>query len=247
MAARGSVGTSIDLRSATEVLFADFAQIASVNAMDPNTRRISVSDLQRVGITHDSMVPDNLRQAANFFIASPVDRRLLSAIEVEQDSINKSVGKPDIENLLRILSSGRLETVLLQTARNRNTGAIAFDVILRDPGVPSDVREHLLSHLSDEQVLSIVGRPDMRGDAQDVAEETSAFLGLAKLSWLGFAEAEVLVRYKVPFVIDRGSKDADVSFWNGDSMHISEKMELRAIYLRSLHMRVGTQYSKSLD
>lgn len=62
------------------------------------------------------------------------------------------------------------------------------------------------------------------GNEQDKRDVTTAFLYLARLSWLGAAEAEAIVEYKVPYTMLRGDKDHSASYWNNHTVQISEKM-----------------------
>lgn len=219
------VGTSVDLRNATATLLAGFSQLADTNNKDRrDVEALSLSDLQRAATSNDPRISGNLRQASIFFLASPLSRRLLSIKEGSEERRVQSIVRADVQNLLNIISERKLDENVLDVARNRASGAIAFNVLLRDPGIPTDARNHLLQEFSDDQLLTIVGRPVLIGDSKDVAEETHAFLGLARLSWLGAAESEALAHYNIPFMIDRGSKDKGFSYWEGQHMHISEKM-----------------------
>lgn len=218
-AARLSVGTSTDLRNATEALIAGFSSVAGSRASEgAGGQAISVADLRRVAEHRGSTYPKRLEDAARFYLSSPAVRSFVSsgAGKAKSDGMTR----PNLENLQAILSAGQFEQALLGGI----TGNDGYAAVLRDAGIPNDVREGVLRRLSDSQLLNIIGRPNLQGDARDKADEMAAFLGLAKMSWLGAAEAEALARYHVPFSMIRGAEAKDVSYWDGKSMHVSEKM-----------------------
>jgi hypothetical protein len=224
-----SVGTSTDLTIATRVLLSNFALASDGGAAgEKSTRGIDVTSLSHISADRDGRFPVGLRVAARFFLSSSVDRFFVSFASGRQqpDGVMTSAG---LDATLSILSAGQFESKLQdmidQYGRRSGIQSEVLDAaLLRDPGVPIDVRNNVVRRLSDAQVLRIIGRPDVEGSARDTADETRAFIALARASWLGAAEAQALVRYKVPFRMDRGTADKGFSFWDGQAMHLSEKM-----------------------
>jgi len=219
-AARATIGTSTDLRSATEALLTGFSRIAGGGAsLDAARQAISVSDLWLAAQDRRSTYPKHLQDAAKLYLVSPVVRRFVSS-HGGKEKPDGAMTKPALERMLALLSAGQFAHALLDGI----SGNDGYAAVLRDPGIPNETRDGLVRRLSDTQLLKIIGHPNVQGNAQDKAEETAAFLALAKVSWLGAAEAETLARYQVPFTIDRGSQDTGASFWNGQAMHLSERM-----------------------
>jgi hypothetical protein len=223
-----SFGSSTDLPHAVQTLLDNFSQVSGHDA--PNAT-VNMSDLRRAAISHDPQMTKSLHDAVIFLIASPVDRNFLSvAAGTGKRSVDDFITKQDLRGALATITGGNYETILLDTAagnagRDGIIGNVDYAAALRDPGVPVDLRNNIIHRLSNVQLLQIVGRPNAQGDGRDVADEINSFLGLARLSWLGAAEAEALAYYKVPFRMDRGAQnDKGFSFWDSQSMHISEKM-----------------------
>jgi hypothetical protein len=224
-----SVGTSIDMANATRVLLSNFTQLANGGAPhDAPAPVVTIADLTRVADERDGTFSGELRVAARFFLSSPVDRFFVS-LNSGREKPDGSMTRAGLESTLRTLSAGQYEPALLDMIdryekRSGIRSTVFYEALLRDPGVPVDVRNRIIHRFSDEQLLQIIGRPNVQGDTRDQAEETSVFMALARVSWLGAAEAEVLVRYKIPFRMDRGPSDKNISFWNGQDIHLSEKM-----------------------
>jgi hypothetical protein len=223
-----SIGTATNLQEAARTLVADFATVATRSLRRGSSQAsISVEDLRRVVETSDSSIPDGLRDAARFFLASPISRQLAGGDERKREP-GDGVTLAGLHEVIKIASSGQLGQTLIELAEKAGRGFGSenrfYAILLRDPGISAQVHDQLAGSLSDARLLDVVGHPITQGNTRDTADETGAFLGLARTSWLGTAEAEALAHFKVPFSMDRGSQDHDVSYWNGQSMHLSEKM-----------------------
>ncbi len=215
------IGTSIDLLGATKAFLAEFPRMA---ANGTPKQDISIPDLQRLLASSGRTLPDDVRDAAKFFIASPIARDFVRAGSGVRGP-GGFMTKARLEGALKTLSSDHLETALLDAAAKPGKGSdAAYAAVLRDPGVPADIRGKIIEGLPDARLLEIVGQPNMLGGASDKAVETGAFLGLVRMSWLGAAEAEVLARYHVGLTLDRGPQDKKFSFWDGKALHVSEIM-----------------------
>ena len=223
-----SIGTTISLREAAQSLSRNFAAVAGRSApVGAASDTITSNDLKRVMETPDTDLPGGVPEAARFFLASPVDQQLASGPAAGGAPVGMT--QAGLQHLLDLESNGELEAALLQGIGTRGGRHAAsenrgYAALFRDPGVPAPVRAAMVGRLSDARLLDIVGHPDTHGNGRDRSDETGAFLGLARMSWLGTAEAEALAYYRVPFAMDRGSEDHDVSYWNGQAMHLSEKM-----------------------
>ncbi len=212
-----AIGTTTDLQDAATILIANFSGIAgSAAAGSHASTGISQADLLQAA----SGAPSGPRDAAMFFLESPADVQLAG----QAGAISVS----GLQGVLRTEANGQLQQALVGLAQGSGADTAtqnrAYADLLRDPGVPDTIRAAILATLPDARLSDIVGRPITTGTAQDAAAETGAFLGLAKTSWLGAAEAESLARYKVTFAMDRGAQDKGYSFWDGSRIHISEKM-----------------------
>ena len=216
-AAPQSIGTTTNLQDAAQTLAADFASVAgSATPGSPAAGAITVADLLQAA----GAEPSGLRDAAMFFLESPVDFQLAGPAG--------AITASGLQGLIQTEASGQLQQALVGLAERYGADTAtqdrAYADLLRDPGVPNPTRAAILGTLPDARLSDIVGHPVTTGSTQDVADETGAFLGLAKTSWLGAAEAETLARYKVTFSMDRGAQDKDYSYWDGSKVHISEKM-----------------------
>ena len=216
-AAPESVGTTTDLYDAAQTLTADFAIVSGSAAPGgPASGTISLADLLQAA----SAAPSGLRDAAMFLLESPADRQLAGSAT--------AITASGLEGVLQAEAGGQLQQALVGLTQppgsDTATQDRAYADLLRDPGVPNATRTAIVGTLPDARLSDIVGRPITTGTAQDVADETGAFLGLAKTSWLGVAEAETLAADKVSFAMDRGAQDRGYSFWDGSEIHISEKM-----------------------
>ena len=207
-----SVGTSTNLKAAAQVLLSGFDQVKK-----HKKDRITDDDLRSLAQSAHQTV----REAARFFAVSPVDRELCGG--------KQGITPAGLTHCVSVASSLELDGTLEQlqpasggTSTPEQKGF--YTVLLRDPGVPAVLRAKLVARLSDGEMLAIVGHPNAQGNAKDKADETAAFLYLARLSWLGTAEAEAISSYKVPYVMLRGSKDRSVSYWDGHQVSLSEKM-----------------------
>jgi hypothetical protein len=211
-----TVGTTTQLQPAARALATHFESISGL------TRDlITQEDLQRAAAAG----PADIRDAARYFLVSPVSRLLAG------DSDKRTPRGITHEGLVvaaKLDSSTGLAQVLTKLAQSGGGGTSAenrtYAVLLRDPGVPAPVRAALVARLTDARLADICGHPNTQGNSRDVADERIAFIALARVSWLGTAEAEALAYYKVPFVMDRGAQDHDISYWNGQNIHLSEKM-----------------------
>ncbi|MBB5066750.1 hypothetical protein [Granulicella mallensis] len=207
-----SVGTSTNLKSAAQVLLSHFEELKK-----HKKDWITEDDLQSLVESPDPVV----REAVRFFAVSPIDRELCGEAQ--------GMTKAGLARCIPVAGSAGLEETLLRLGHA--TGDVKdeaqrkfYATLLRDPGVPAVVRAQIVARLSEKDMLAIVGHPNTQGNAKDVADETAAFLFLAKMSWLGTAEAEAVAAYKVPYVMLRGDKDHSASFWDGHQVHLSEKM-----------------------
>ncbi|WP_150133187.1 hypothetical protein [Acidisarcina polymorpha] len=207
-----SVGTTTNLKEAAQVLLTEFDRVHK-----QKKDRITQDDLTPLA---ESSEP-SARNAARFFAVSPMDRSLCGG--------DQGLTKAGLASCLSVASNPGLEQALLNVhdvpGRAIDLGRTAiYSVLLCDPGVPAAVRGQVVARLSDSEMLRIVGRPNAQGNAKDVADETAAFLYLARLSWLGTAEAEAISSYKVTFTMLRGAQDHSASFWDGHQVRLSEKM-----------------------
>ncbi len=221
-----SIGTTTNLQQAAQALIAGFVSVAGrATPGGPARNKITIDDLKQVAKISDPSFPSGLRDAAVFFLTSPIDRQLANGTG-HADAMTKS----GLEGVIKTESDGQLQQALLKLTEYGGTSTasenLSYATLLRDPGVPTETRNAIVGAISDARLTDIVGHPNTLGAAKDVADETNAFLGLAKTSWLGAAEAETLARYKISFSMDRGAQDKGYSSWDGlsDTMHISEKM-----------------------
>ncbi len=213
-----SIGTTTDLQDAAQTLIADFASVAGgATPGGPAAGTITVADLLQAASAPE---PSGLRDAAMFFLESPAEFQLAGPAG--------AITASGLQGLVQTEAAGQLQQALVGLTERYGadiaTQNRAYADLLRDPGVPNATRAAILGTLPDARLSDIVGRPVTTGTAQDVADENGAFLGLAKTSWLGAAEAETLARDKVTFSMDRGAQDKDMSYWDGSTIHISEKM-----------------------
>jgi hypothetical protein len=223
----GTVGTSTDLTDATRTLLANFSRVA-----EPNATAIGVRDLLRAANSRDPHITKSVRDAAIFFVSSPVDRNFADVGD-GNGKVDGLITKQGLQSALASFAEGQCDAVLLDTAagnagRDGIIGDVDYAAALRDPGVPLEVRSRILGRLSNARLLRIIGQPDIQGNAADKADELSALVVLARSSWLGAAEAEALARYRAPFRMDRGGQDRGYSYWDDRAMHISEKMTKNA-------------------
>lgn len=218
------VGTSIDLPHAIKAILSHLSETSADGVSDPF---ISASDLRRIARGSDPNLSKELKDAAVFFLSSPVDRDFVDSGDGGR-SADGLIYKSDLDQALRTISQGHYESVLMAISaanvKRDSIGKLEYATVLRDPGVPVDIRNKILRKLSNAQLAQIIGLPDLQGDVTDRTDEANAFLALARASWLGAAEAEILSYYRVPFTMDRAAQDQGYSFWNDQAMHISEKM-----------------------
>ena len=207
-----SVGTSTNLNAASQKLWQQFDKVAGVKR-----GHITLEDLRSMSQSQDF----DSREAAKFFIVSPIDRELAG---------NRSgLTKARLRRCAEATKQAALYHALLQQHDpahdpTRKNVASFYALFLRDPGVSEEIRSTVVRGLTDDQILQIIGHPNTLGSARDVSDETAAFLYLAKLSWLGAAEDEAIAFYQVPFTMLRGAQDHSASFWEGHAVHLSEKM-----------------------
>ncbi len=206
-----SVSTTTNLPAAATVLLQNSDQLAS------GRERLRMADLRKQ-IGHGNR---ELETAARFFLASPIDQRLAGEsaglIKTRLAFCENLTTEQSFEIAVRHM--GHLVDSLADES-NRSF----YAAVLRDPGVPGEVHATLIKRLTDNQLVDVVGYLNAQGDSRDKADETRAFLYLARLSWLGTAEAESLAFYKVPYVMVRGAQDHSASYWNGHQVILSEKM-----------------------
>jgi len=218
-----SVGTLIDLHRAAQTLAEGFASVAG-QEHDLITR----ADLERVARGRDTRLPEELLVAARFFLVSPVSRAL--AGEGGQHAASHGMTRAGLQ-AVRAINSNTLDQDLQRLVANTGADGQAHNpswaLVLRDPGVPAPVRAQLLAALPDSRLTQLFGRPNTQGDSRDTADELLAFAGLIRVSWLGAQEAQALAHYRIPLVMDRGAQDRDVSYWNGQNIHLSEQMITR--------------------
>lgn len=208
-----SVGTSTNLEAASKILLLHFDQ------MSRRGDRLSLEDLRSDLTTQTIHGDEKTQDATRFFIASPIARIL--AGETEAGGLTRS----GLASAAQRATDPRLDEQLVSLGdRGRQDPERFYSLVLRDPGIPNSVRARIIVRLGDDRLLRAIGRPIVAGTEQDKRDVTTAFLYLARLSWLGAAEAEAIVTYKVPYTMLRGDKDHSASYWNNHAVQISEKM-----------------------
>lgn len=201
-----SVGTATNIRSAMQTLLEQFDQAAAGKSV------ITLHDLERVARIRDNDASTPIEDAARFFLVSPLSRLLASANgrdEFSRGSLKKALDGDTFRRIRQMGAGGDRKSL---------------GMVLRDPGVPAGIRAAIVARLSDQQMLTQVGPINAQGSPQDKADETTAFLFLARLSWLGYAEAEAISQYKVPYTMTRGADDHSSSYWDNKSVKLSDKM-----------------------
>jgi hypothetical protein len=223
------VGTSISLPVATQVLLNNFNQLCeqpggAQPAPQPVRKGIGLLDLRRIRET--PALSADVRNAATFFLMSPLGKRLAGSQEAR--NFDFSISARSLEEAVALEAGGHLREAVLQLSAAFPDKKNFYSLLLRDSGIPIDVRHNIINALGDDQLTEILGRPiSVDGGARDIPVETAALLRLVRVSWLGAVEATVLIQLKVPFAIDRGPADRGTLSWNGQSLHISEIMLAR--------------------
>lgn len=178
-----------------------------------------MEDLRGEISTQTTNGQDKAQDAARFFIVSPIARIL--AGETKTGGLTRA----GLASAAQLAMDPRLDERLLSLNDHEKQDPARFQsLLLRDPGIPNAVRARIIKRLGDERLLQAIGRPIVMGNEQDKRDVTTAFLYLARLSWLGAAEAEAIVEYKFTYTILHGDKDHSASYWNNHTVQISEKM-----------------------
>jgi hypothetical protein len=112
-----SIGTTTDLLEAAQTLMADFATVA--NRSLPGESReasIAVEDLRRIVQSSDPGIPDGLRDAARFFLASPISRQLAGGDQRKRQS-DAGLTMTGLDEAIKIAARGQLGQALTELAK----------------------------------------------------------------------------------------------------------------------------------
>ena len=202
-----SVGTTITIKIAVQTLLENFDVLST-----RGKRELTSDDLKRLAQIDDNGPGSPVRDAARLFLVSPLCRSLVTG--GQQGNITKAT--------LKRAAAGDLSDQIAKMAAGRERRVLGM--LLRDPGLPAPMRWTIVDRLSDREMLELVGPINAQGSPEDKADETTAFLYLARLSWLGYAEASAISKYSVPYTVLRGADDHSASYWDGKQVRLSENM-----------------------